>query len=76
MMKQTNMIQATVFSNLLLASFRPVTLIGFALGARVIFKCLQCLAEKEGINGKIVDNLSLFVPFLQWFNVYMFLISV
>nr|POF17171.1 isoform 2 of transmembrane and coiled-coil domain-containing protein 4 [Quercus suber] len=29
---------------------RPVTLIGFSLGARVIFKCLHCLANAEGDN--------------------------
>lgn len=34
---------------------RPVTLVGFSLGARVIFKCLQCLADSKGDNG----NLSL-----------------
>ncbi|KAJ9166023.1 hypothetical protein P3X46_020824 [Hevea brasiliensis] len=38
---------------------RPVTLIGFSLGARVIFKCLQCLAETEGDHAGIVERVVL-----------------
>ncbi|MCO5604849.1 hypothetical protein L7F22_059023 [Adiantum nelumboides] len=37
---------------------RPVTLMGFSLGARVIFKCLEKLAEK-GENGSIVERVVL-----------------
>ncbi|XP_015933925.1 uncharacterized protein LOC107460110 [Arachis duranensis] len=36
---------------------RPVTLVGFSLGARVIFKCLQCLAEAEGDNAGLVERV-------------------
>ncbi|XP_059461143.1 uncharacterized protein LOC132190235 [Corylus avellana] len=38
---------------------RPVTLIGFSLGARVIFKCLQCLAGTEGNNAGLVERVVL-----------------
>ncbi|KAM7256760.1 hypothetical protein ACFE04_012501 [Oxalis oulophora] len=37
---------------------RPVTLIGFSLGARVIFKCLQCLAESAE-NAGLVEKVVL-----------------
>ncbi|KAL5778132.1 hypothetical protein ACOSP7_011058 [Xanthoceras sorbifolium] len=37
---------------------RPVTLVGFSLGARVIFKCLQCLAE-TGDNAGLVERVVL-----------------
>ncbi|KAM1526659.1 hypothetical protein PS1_016359 [Malus domestica] len=38
---------------------RPVTLVGFSLGARVIFKCLQSLAETEGDNAGLVERVVL-----------------
>ncbi|KAK4276531.1 hypothetical protein QN277_014669 [Acacia crassicarpa] len=36
---------------------RPVTLAGFSLGARVIFKCLQYLAGTEGDNAGLVERV-------------------
>ncbi|BAT77715.1 hypothetical protein VIGAN_02030600 [Vigna angularis var. angularis] len=51
-----------VFSEVLLAGLqgnRPVTLVGFSLGARVIFKCLQFLAHSEGDNAGIVERVVL-----------------
>ncbi|KGN53277.1 transmembrane and coiled-coil domain-containing protein 4 [Cucumis sativus] len=37
---------------------RPVTLVGYSLGARVIFKCLQYLAETEK-NAELVEKVVL-----------------
>ncbi|PIA55967.1 hypothetical protein AQUCO_00700346v1 [Aquilegia coerulea] len=46
---------------------RPVTLVGYSLGARVIFKCLQSLAETES-NAGLVERVVLLgapVPFVD-----------
>ncbi|KAM8927882.1 transmembrane and coiled-coil domain-containing protein 4 [Pelodytes ibericus] len=41
---------------------RPVTLIGFSLGARVIYFCLQELAQESGTEGIIEDVVLLGAP--------------
>ncbi|XP_056398775.1 transmembrane and coiled-coil domain-containing protein 4 [Hyla sarda] len=41
---------------------RPVTLIGFSLGARVIYFCLQELAQEAGSEGIIEDVVMLGAP--------------
>ncbi|XP_075462152.1 transmembrane and coiled-coil domain-containing protein 4 isoform X2 [Ascaphus truei] len=41
---------------------RPVTLIGFSLGARVIYFCLQELAQEAGSDGIIEDVVLLGAP--------------
>ncbi|KAL8168007.1 hypothetical protein V2J09_009506 [Rumex salicifolius] len=45
---------------------RPVTLVGYSLGARVIFKCLQFLAEAE-LNANLVERVVVSGRFI---NVY------
>ncbi|XP_010316399.2 uncharacterized protein [Solanum lycopersicum] len=41
---------------------RPVTLVGFSLGARVIFKCLQVLAESANTSGLVERVVLLGAP--------------
>ncbi|XP_075091391.1 transmembrane and coiled-coil domain-containing protein STS1-like isoform X2 [Nicotiana tabacum] len=45
-----------------LQGHRPVTLVGFSLGARVIFKCLQILAESESNSGLVERVVLLGAP--------------
>ncbi|XP_077535675.1 transmembrane and coiled-coil domain-containing protein 4-like isoform X1 [Haemaphysalis longicornis] len=41
---------------------RPVTLVGFSLGARVIFYCLKEMAKRKGCEGIIEDAVLLGAP--------------
>ncbi|XP_050412160.1 transmembrane and coiled-coil domain-containing protein 4 isoform X1 [Patella vulgata] len=41
---------------------RPVTLIGYSLGARVIFSCLEELAKRKGSEGIVEDVILLGAP--------------
>lgn len=41
---------------------RPVTLIGFSLGARVIFYCLKEMAKRKGCEGIVEDAVLLGAP--------------
>ncbi|XP_067658581.1 transmembrane and coiled-coil domain-containing protein 4-like [Haliotis asinina] len=41
---------------------RPVTLIGFSLGARVIFTCLEELCKRKGCEGIVEDVILLGAP--------------
>ncbi|XP_059178299.1 transmembrane and coiled-coil domain-containing protein 4-like [Physella acuta] len=41
---------------------RPVTLIGFSLGARVIFSCLEELVKRKGSEGIVEDVILLGTP--------------
>ncbi|XP_052821109.1 transmembrane and coiled-coil domain-containing protein 4-like isoform X2 [Mya arenaria] len=41
---------------------RPVTLIGFSLGARVIFSCLEEMSKRKGSEGLIEDVILLGAP--------------
>ncbi|XP_033764353.1 transmembrane and coiled-coil domain-containing protein 4-like [Pecten maximus] len=41
---------------------RPVTLIGFSLGARVVFSCLEELSKRKGSEGIVEDAILLGAP--------------
>lgn len=41
---------------------RPVTLIGYSLGARVIYYCLREMSERDGCEGIVQDAILLGTP--------------
>jgi hypothetical protein len=45
------------------AVFRPVTLIGYGMGARVIFSCLRVLADSPAGHGIVETALLLGTPY-------------
>lgn len=47
---------------------RPVTLVGFSLGARVIFYCLREMAEIGGAEGVVQDAIMLGAPVTHKIN--------